>query len=181
MKKFLFLGYLFLLSIAGLSAQTAETGEKPFEAKKFKPRYAGTSLDAGVMFTSGMGPAYYIVPKISFQTTPRLFLNAGVGMMQYGMTPRQSGLEYPFNRSTAVSTFVFAEGLYFLNEKWSINGSVMKEVGSGPLREVSPYCVPKEAMHLGVQYNITPNISVGARIGYSNGRSRSFYGPFAPF
>lgn len=180
MKKFLFLGYLFLLPVVCLSAQTGEIGDKPYEVKKFKPRYAGASVDAGVMFSPGAGSAYYIVPKVSFQTTPRLFLNAGVGVMQYSLLPWQSNSE-SISKRTATSTFIFAEGLYLLNEKWSVNGSVMKDVTPGPMRQVSPYTVSKEAMHLGVEYRITPNITVGARIGYSNGGNRYSNRPYAPF
>lgn len=172
-----------LLLFAACYAQTVpdDSGQPADAEKKFKPRYAGASVDAGMMFTPGFGSAYYFAPKVSFQATPRLFLNAGIGVMQYSLMPSQINSDLSLNR-TATSTYIFAEGMYLLSEKWSVNGSVMKDIGSsGPLRQVSPYCVPSEAMHFGVDYRITPNITIGARIGYSNGRRSNFYGPFAPY
>lgn len=163
------------LSGITLWAQTRE----PVPEVKLKPRYAGTSVDAGMMFMSGIGPAFYIAPKVSFRTTPRLFLNAGVGVIRHNLL-LQNKPDFSTGQ-TATDIFIFAEGAYLLSEKWSVSGSVMKNVAPGPFRKVNPYCLPSEAMHVGIDYKVTPNITVGARIGYSNGGRSSMYDPFYPY
>ncbi len=180
MKKLMLIWGCICFCVMGLRAQ-AEDEPVSGSDRKFKPHYVGTSVDASVMFTSGFGSAYYIAPKISFQATPRLFFNAGIGLMQVGLMPSQTKSDL-FPGRTSVNAYIFAEGTYLLNERWSINGSVMKDVSSGPVRQVSPYSVPSEAMHFGVDYRLTPNITIGARVGYSNGRrSNMYHDPFNPF
>ncbi len=179
MKKVFFIMACICFSVS-LWAQTEEQVQ-PTPKSKFKPRYAGTSVDAGMMFTPGFGSAFYVAPKLSFQATPRLFLNAGVGVVQYNLLPSQMKYDSSPQR-TATGTYIFAEGVYLLNERWSVNGSVMKDVSPKPLRQMNPYCMPSEAMHFGVDYKVTPSITVGARIGYSNGTRRGgMYDPFYPY
>ena len=153
---------------AGLLAQEDEQRQ----GAKFKARYAGTSVDAGFMFMPNFGSGFYIAPKLRFQATPRLFVNTGIGVVQYQVLPsliKSEGVG-SFQR-TATSSYIFAEGMYLLNERWSVNGSVMKDVSPSPMRRATPYRVPTEAMQFGVDYKITPNITVGARVGYSSGVS----------
>jgi len=134
---------------------------------KFKPRYAGTSVDMGVMFMPNYGSAYYVAPKLMFQASPRLFVNTGISVVQYSFLPTQMKSESsPI--STATGAYFFTEGMYLLNERWSVNGSAMKSIMPQPMRNTAPFSVPNEAMHFGVDYKITPNISVGARVGYTS-------------
>ena len=158
----------------------AQAEEQQQVAPKFKPHYAGTSLDAGFMFMPHYGSAFYVAPKLSFQTTPRFFVNTGIGLIQYNLLPSQIKSEGSLQR-TATSAYIYAEGVYLLNERWSVNGSVMKDVSPTPLRKATPYRMPSEAVHFGVDYKVTPNITVGARIGYSNGGRSNMYGPFYPY
>jgi hypothetical protein len=157
------------------------------QTSNFKPRYAGMSVDAGVMFTPHCGSAFYVAPKLRFnfvegsavQATPRLFVNTGVSVVQYSVLPSQMKFDGLPQQRTATGTYIFIEGAYLLNERWSVNGSVMKNVTPEPMRQATPYRVPNEAAHFGVDYKITPNVTVGARIGYSDGgRSSS---PFYPY
>ena len=69
---------------------------------------------------------------------------------------------------TATGAYVFTEGIYLLSERWSINGSMMKNTTPEPMRKMSPFRLPNEAAHLGVDFKITPNVTVGARVGYTN-------------
>ena len=174
---------LILVSIISVSlwAQERETG-KEVMPPKFKPRYAGTSVNTGFMWTPHFGSAFYVAPKLNFQATPRLFVNTGIGVVQYNLPPSQIKYEGGVPQRTANSAYIFVEGAYLLNERWSVNGSVMKNVSPTPMRRMTLYSVPTEAMHFGVDYKITPNITVGARIGYSNGGGRSgMHSPFYPY
>ena len=36
------------------------------------------------------------------------------------------------------------------------------------MRNITPYRIPNEAFNFGVDYKITPNLTVGAKVGYSN-------------
>jgi hypothetical protein len=151
----------------GVLAQTEEQSQVML-APKFKPHYAGSSIDAGFMFTPRYGSGFYVAPKLRFQATPRLFVNAGVGVMQYSFQPSQIQFEGSSYRQPATGAYIFTEGMYLLNERWSINGSVMKKITPEPLLKNTPYRTPNEAAHFGIDYKITPNITVGARVGYSN-------------
>ena len=175
MKKIIFI-LITVFSSAVLWAQE----EEQFQAPKFKPHYAGTSLDAGFMIMPHYGSGFYVAPKLRFQATTRLFINTGIGVVQYNLFPSQIKSEGQLQR-TATSAYIFAEGVYLLNERWSVNGSVMKDVSPSPMRRATPYRVPSEAVHFGVDYKITPNVTVGARIGYSNGGHSSRYDPFYPY
>jgi opacity protein-like surface antigen len=160
---------------AGLFAQA----EEQQQVAKFKPRYAGTSVNTGFTWMPNFGSAFYVAPKLQFQATPRLFVNTGISVVQYNLLPSQMKYEGFSPQRTAVGTYIFAEGMYLLNERWSVNGSVMKDVSPEPLRRATPFRMPSQAAHFGVDYKITPNITVGARVGYSNGgRSNS---PFYPY
>jgi hypothetical protein len=162
---------------ASLWAQTEEQQQAP----KFKPHYAGTSVDVGFMFMPHYGSAFYVAPKLRFQATPRLFVNTGISVVQYNLLPSQMKNEGSSLQRTATGAYIFVEGMYLLNERWSVNGSVMKDVSPSPMRRATPYSVPTEAMHFGVDYKITPNITVGARIGYSNGTRSNVHSPFYPY
>ena len=159
---------------AGLWAQDEEQFEQRQPAR-FKPHYAGTSVDAGFMFMPRYGSAFYMAPKLTFRATPRLFVNTGIGVIQYNLLPSQMKTEgSDMIRRMPTSAYIFAEGMYLLSERWSVNGSVMKDVSPAPMRRAAPFRVPSEAMHVGVDYKVTPNITVGARVGYSN-TTRSIY------
>jgi len=179
--KRIFLMLAGVCIFAGICAQESEPSfvhsAPEVRNSKFKPRYAGTSVDMGMMFMPKFGSAYYVAPKLQFQATPRLFVNTGISVVQYSLSPSQMKSEGSTTlQRTATGTYIFAEGMYLLTERWSVNGSVMKDVSPSHMRRATPYSVPSEAMHFGVDYKITPNITVGARVGYSNGgRSSMFY------
>jgi len=159
---------------ATICAQEEERQVAP--TPKFKPRYAGTSVDAGFMFMPRYGSAFYMAPKLQFQATPRFFVNTGIGVVQYHLPPSLMKQESSGSlQRTATGAYIFAEGMYLLNERWSVNGSVMKDVSPSPMRRATPYRAPTEAMHFGVDYKITPNITVGARVGYTNGNGVYLY------
>ena len=151
----------------GLIAQTEKQND--VQSSKFKPKYAGTSIDAGFMLTPNYGSAYYVAPKLRFQTTPRLFVNTGITFVQYNLSPSQTRYESsPLQQSNATGAYFFTEGTYLLTERWSINGSAMKSITPQPARNATPYRIPNEAVHFGIDYKITPNITFGARVGYSS-------------
>ena len=176
MKRIVLISFAFVFSSVLLFAQTDQEFSVPQSSTatqpKFKPRYAGTSIDAGFMFSPNLGSsAFYLAPKFSFQTTPRLFVNASVGIVQYNMPPLQMKYDSratSFQRTPPVGVYVLVEGAYLLTERWTLNSSIMKNTTPEPFRNMTPYRLPNEAVHLGVDLKVTPNITVGARIGYSN-------------
>jgi hypothetical protein len=91
------------------------------------------------MFTPRYGSGFYVAPKLRFQATPRLFVNAGVGWAQYNVLPSQMKFE-GLRQQPATSAYIFTEGMYLLNERWSINGSVMKKISAEPL--LKKYALP---------------------------------------
>ncbi|MDR1671891.1 MAG: hypothetical protein LBS09_00255 [Bacteroidales bacterium] len=148
-----------------LALTVSVSAQEPKGEDTFKPHYAGMSVNTGIMFSPLFGSACFFAPEIGFQVAPRLFLNAGAGVVQYGLTPGQRA-ETSKKRS-ATGMYIYAEGVYLLNEKWSANGSMMKNVS--PSLHTLPYGAPREAIHIGIDYRITPHITIGASVGYSNG------------
>jgi hypothetical protein len=175
MKRWVLFFVLPNLAAMGLFGQAPDDGSVP---SHFKPRYAGTSVNTGLMFSPGFGSAYYFAPKISFQTTPRLFFSVGAGLVQYSLLPSQVSDLSP--KRSVTGACIFAEGMYLLSERWSVNGSVMKNIH--PVSSFrSPYNIPSEAMHIGVNYRVTPNVTIGAQIGYSNGSNNGFPRSYSTF
>ena len=166
MRQFVLILVCLSFSAIGV-AQTEEQQPQVASAPLFKPHYAGSSVDAGFMFTPRFGSGFYVAPKLMFQATPRLFVNTGISLMQYNFLPSQMKFEGT-RQQAATGAYVFTEGMYLLNERWSINGSVMKKINAEPLFKDCPYRTASEAAHFGIDCKITPNITVGARIGYSN-------------
>jgi hypothetical protein len=157
-------GVALLLS---LLTATGFAQEAPADFARFKPRYTGMSAGAGFMFSPGLGSAFYLAPKLNFQVTPRFYVNTGVAIVQYSLLPAQMAEQ---SRKTPVTgAYFFTEGVYLLNERWSVNGSVMKSVMPKSVNAKSPFRPPAEAVHFGIDYRVTPHVTIGAKIGYSNG------------
>jgi len=156
-------------SVAVCAQQIEEQEPQVMQAPMFKPHYAGSSVDMGFMYMPRFGSGFYVSPKLNFQVTPRLFVNTGISLVQYNLTiPGQMKFEGQRQQTATTGAYIFTEGMYLLNERWSINGSVMKKINTEPLLKNTPYRTPNEAAHFGIDYKITPNITVGARVGYSN-------------
>ena len=168
---------VLILVCVCFSARVLAQEETQQQTPKFKARNAGTSINTGFMWMPHYGSAFYVAPKLQFQATPRFFVNTGIGVIQYHLLPSQMKSDNSGTlQRTATGAYIFAEGMYLLNERWSVNGSMMKDVSPSHERRATPYRVPTEAIHFGVDYKITPNITVGARVGYSNsGGSSSIY------
>jgi len=47
--------------------------------------------------------------------------------MQYNFLPSQTKFEGARQQTAVTGAYIFTEGMYLLNERWSINGSVMKK------------------------------------------------------
>jgi hypothetical protein len=166
MKQFILILVCVSFSVVVL-AQTEEQQPQTMAQSFFTPHYSGSSVDMGFMFTPRFGSGFYVAPKLRFQATPRLFINTGVSIMQYNLLPSHVKFEGQ-RQQTATGAYIFTEGTYLLNERWSINGSVMKKISAEPLLKNTPtYHMPSEAAHFGIDYKITPNITIGARVGYS--------------
>ena len=73
---------------------------------KFKPHYAGSSLDAGFMIMPSFGTGFYVAPKFTFQVTPRLFVKTGIGVVQYSLMPSQMKYEGASKQTTATGAYI---------------------------------------------------------------------------
>jgi hypothetical protein len=163
--------WVLLLPNLLMAGSLAQAQERLGDFAKFKPRYAGMSAGAGFMFSPGLGSAFYLAPRLNFQVTPRFHVHTGINIIQYSLLPAQMA---ELSRKTPVTgAYVFTEGVYLLNERWSVNGSVMKSLVPKSMQTKQPFRLPAEAIHLGIDYRVTPHVTVGARIGYSSG-TRSF-------
>ena len=178
MRHFLF--YIILLTtLTGLAAQEVlevpEINSPP--AKKFDFGFqAGTS--ATMFGRSDAVFSSYLAPELRFHVTPKFQLNTGVIYSRQFLPATHDGMTGP---AGAVSDrfLVFAEGLYHLNERISLSGMVVKDIGAGMDPRINSFYknTGYQSMGMGVQYKVTDNLHLGARIRVSNGRSPYYFNP----
>ncbi len=141
--------------------------------KKLK---AGIDVGMSYMFSSSgySGPSFMFSPHLDYQLTDRISLTGGV------MAERGSALFYRYNGEhfeaemlPMTQVFLYATGNYKLNENVTISSSVSKRIMDVPNNEQvehkSTYDV--SGMSVGVNYKLTPNITIGARISVESGRN----------
>ncbi|KPL16899.1 MAG: hypothetical protein AMS26_02790 [Bacteroides sp. SM23_62] len=151
-------------------------------------------LEAGAAFTTfgrhGSMFSSYLAPEIRYQATPRVHFSAGV-IFSTGFIPGAGldgiGLAGIGQGGTAGSHFnrflVFAEGTYRVNQRLSIGGMVVKELDNNLYRQINAFQRNSgfQSMGMSVNYKITDNINIGARINVTEGRPYYYTDPTNPF
>jgi len=205
MRSIIFTGLLFL-SLFGLAQesegeslllQQLNQGQEVLEVPKLKKPVRNKidfGLEAGAAFTSfgrhGSMFDTYIAPKIRYQAAPRVHFSAGVilstgflsGAGFEGPSTPGSGSSSPFgNRFNRI--LVFAEGNYQVSPRLTIGGMVVKELDNDMYRNMNAFQKNSgfQSIGMNVNYKITDNFHVGARINVTDGRPYYFNDPANPF
>ena len=144
------------------------------------------SLETGTSFSSfkGTGNAslFYIAPGFSYSSNPKWSLNVKTFIVKnnfssYNYLPFESTSNYnPANAYVSL----YADGEYSFNEKIHVKGAVYKNLNSIQNNFSSTLTMNSglnEFYSLGLFYNITKNIQIGAEFRYVDYRS-NFYNPF---
>jgi len=141
----------------------------PVKIKKFD-----TDLSVGTSFTYSphnyFGPSVYIAPSVSWRVNPRFTLQGGAGIERGSYYPLYGSVEREQQMLPMTRAFMFARGSYQLTERLSVAGTAYKVVNDVPrLTHYSrPFNYNYEGVSLGVDYKITPAISVGFHMGFRN-------------
>ncbi len=160
--------------------------ENYIKDKKLKLR-----MEVGTMFgtTFGSGDYFstYVSPHLSYRLSPKFSINVGARINNtYGNLfyepSYNSAFGYP--SSNFVSSFVYIEGVYQLNDKLRVSGAVYKEFNlfnePSPMQYGNNY--DYEGMIIGVDYKIGENAFIRGQIEISNGRNPYRGYPFSdPF
>jgi predicted porin len=131
------------------------------------------SLNAGTSFSFGTfkSSSYYIAPQLTYQLTPKFRLNTSLIFINSNITaPGNATLNLGQNQACLFEqktneTIVYASGDYQLNDKILITGSVIKNFNSptSSKMEQAGWRNSFQMMSMGLQYKITPNITLGAQ------------------
>ena len=116
------------------------------------------------------GPSYFIAPSLSYRVSPRFSLSAGLGFEYSSLytiydTPEEGNTLLPMTRY-----FLYTRGSYFLNERIMLSGGVYKSVNFVPslTQYQQSYSSNYQGVDLGIQYQISRNISVGFHMRMNN-------------
>jgi len=164
------------------------------ELKKTTGDRIDFGLEAGAAFTSfgryGSMFDTYIAPEIRYKAAPRVFFSAGVilstGFMSgagfEGPSAPVGGSAGPLgNRFNRI--LVYAEGNYQVNHRLTIGGMVVKELDNDMYRHMNAFQKNSgfQSIGMNVNYKITDNFQIGARVNVSDGRPYYFNDPANPF
>lgn len=151
-------------------------------------------LQAGAAFTSfgryGSMFDTYIAPEIHYKAAPRVHFSAGVvlstgflsGPGFEGPAAPASGSASPFgNRFNRI--LVFAEGNYQVNPRLTVGGMVVKELDNDMYRHMNAFQKNSgfQSIGMNVNYKITDNFHIGARVNVTDGRPYYYNDPTNPF
>lgn len=183
MKKTVFLILVLGLGIqvnAQLPVSTDE--EKAADGQVFKKK-VDYSLNMGTSFFSsgyGRGSSYYVAPEFKLKLSPKFQMNAGIMVSQnkfaYSSPTSLSGNSVVINRGPVKESTVYASGIYTLNPKLTITGSLVKNFPGN--NETSYWDNSFQMMSMGVKYKFTENITFGASMHMVQG---SIYNPYTGY
>lgn len=155
------------------------------------------SVETGMSFSSfgsGIGSTgKFIYPKASYTISEKLNFNIGTYFLQNsfsGLTNHQ-GMNIPnhFNGQDGYSTmsgFINANATFNITDKLNLTGFMMKGFGNRNQQLLQNYYTNMSLMGIGIDYEILPNLSIGAQFNYLSRPSRfspfesDYYSPFAP-
>jgi len=184
-KSFLFLG--FMLFAGYLFAQ------QPYSNNRYRPGYdslqlkkADYSLSAGTSFSTGafQGSAYYVAPSVTYRVSPKFTVHSTVYFINSNITSTSSpylnlgdNQQRLFDRKSNEAV-VFASGNYQVNNRLLITGSVIKNFNTTPGSNQNVEALQNsfQMMSMGMQYKLTPNVTIGA--GFKMIQSNNPYFPY---
>jgi hypothetical protein len=165
--------FLFLISLSAYS-----------QLLKQKPDFG---LQLGTMFTttSGYGSGFtsYVAPNFGYSLTPKFRINAGISIMNTnisGFMPYYSFLNEQKASGNFTSALIYVNGLYKLNERLTLNGSMYKQFNLFNDPPGNPYSNLNDShgFNMGIDYKAAENFHIQAEFGYSKGYNPYYQDPF---
>jgi hypothetical protein len=135
-------------------------------------------------FTRGVNSTgTYIYPSASMRVNDKLQLDIGTYFLKNnfsgtsGLNFNNTGIAIKQAGYQSTSGFVNARAQYDVTDKINISGFMMKSFGNDN-RLIQNYYNNMSLMGIGVDYEILPNLSIGAQFNYYN--APSIYSPYTP-
>ena len=121
----------------------------------------------------------YIAPEIRFKVSHRFQLNTGVIYSQQYLPAVQERL-YGAAGLRNDAFLMFAEGEYYLNERISLSGLIMKEIGTSIDPRINAFNKNAgfQTMGVGVHYRVTDNLQFGVQMQISDGHPPYHSNPY---
>jgi hypothetical protein len=154
---------------------------KPSNQEKLKKLDFGVDVGVSYMVNSNGygGPLFSLSPYVSYPVGKRFSVSAGVSVMHgnyYNPWLAESGGN---NFLPMTRMFLYATGHYAINERLTLSSTVYKEIVDVPNRypNQNNSTIQGQGASIGINYKITPNLSVGAQIRVEQ---PGLYSPYAP-
>lgn len=138
------------------------------------------TVETGTVYTSvknygGMG-SFFMTPEIKIHATPKLnlYFSSTLQKNTYGSFMNNAESSVYNNSAGKQYVSLMAEGEYKFNRKLHVKGSIYKSNGSNSFlygyRGINSmfYLEPESAYSIGVFYQITKNIEIGAEFRHMN-------------
>ncbi len=179
MKKLITSVCFLFLAVLAVAQTTSDDYYSPSSPKLFSREKVVTSLSMGTSVSflnssGGTGVTTFIAPKIGYQLTKKFQLN--VGFMHYTLAGNtfmplnnQEALYNRGNRSVS-GNMVFAEGIYQLNKRVSLNGAVMMDAGSLNNKQNN-----YKALSLGMDYKVGEHSYIGIKATVAQGNNENYF------
>jgi hypothetical protein len=139
----------------------------------------GLSGGTGVSYSSAYGASMstFLAPHLSYRVSPKFSVNAGLRLQVNSLN---NSFSYPTGEGNAVTfyrpatqTFLYTEGVYQVNKKLTLSGTVFAEINTFdiPGLKSSSYNLNTYGGILGMQYKVGKNSTISAEIQISRGAS----------
>lgn len=142
----------------------------------------GAELGAGIS-GSKYHSAYstYAAPHLNYRATDRLQLNAGVRLSvghinNAYLWHSAEGLQKANGRFT--SAMYYTQGLYQVNERLTVSGSVFYEKNQMPVPEMNPAAFDRSGYSFGATYRLSRHTTIGVEIQQTQGQSPYYRNSF---
>lgn len=179
MKIFGILISLFLATSAALAQTPEASGTLSTKA----PIVVHRSLHTGFAYTKHLGTSTWITPLFSADLSERFTLTAGISIItadRYLAVPESDRSEIEtevrVKKKRNTSAWFFAEGIYVVNPRLVVAGSIMREMtGSG-----SYALMPEQITSLGMTYQLSNRITIGMQITHTQRDNSNYPAAYYP-
>lgn len=131
----------------------------------------------------------YLAPQVSYQHSPKWSFSGGVLIFNNSISGNFMQADYSMMPQSLQTLSIFGSAHYHVNEKLTFSGTIIKELfpAKNPLSDPM-INFNKNMIHMGVDYRLTDNITIGAHFQYREANYNPWlsdynspYSPFNPF
>lgn len=200
MRKVFLAAAMLLFSVSGLIAQN--TVAHPADSTYYNPQLwgGGGEVEAqnqeeankvryNVQMNGYVGGNSYgshsgfgVTPSATIPVSRKMDLTVGVDVNQMYYSGSAlirpdgvSGENIPRVRSQHTNAVLFAQGTYYVNDRWTVWGSVYANMNPNVPQNMPVWGTPGKGVTVGAEYKISEKSRIGFQFSYSEGMP--YYGP----